>query len=166
MKNVIIVFLLFSLTGFGQEKQEICMQTHPNEVYVLSYTTDNHQILIGYGTFLATFGRHEELQAAMKSYIDAKVSGQATVELNIKGQMIEVDDELFDVRELTHNLAMIPLFNSGNLQVFNNLGRKGLNNIVLTRKQGDKETLFMYEDSESGEVVFSHNRRHLRGCFL
>lgn len=164
MRSIFIVLLLSASTSFAQ--QEILLQTHPEDRYILSYTTNSHTLLFDYEDVLSYF-YNREVKAAVKTYIDQELLHVQVVELN-QHVNISVSDSEMNLTTLIERFAIRNLLLSGNLIVLDKSGRALISSLSYHKEETHKTNQFrlVFRELETGSEIYRSEKRYIRftGC--
>lgn len=165
MRSIFVVLLLSVSTSFAQK--EILLQTHPENRYILSYSTNSYTLLFDYEDVLNYF-YNRELKEAIKTYIDQELLHAEVVELNQQVK-ISVSDSELNLTTLIERFALRNLLFSGNLIVLDESGRALISGFSYHKEETGKTNQFrmVFRDLETGSEIYRSEKRYIRfltGC--
>lgn len=164
MRYFLMLLLLSASTSFAQK--EILLQTHPEDRYILSYTTNSYTLLFNYDDVLDYF-YNRELKEAIKTYIDQQLLHTEVVELNQQVK-ISVSDSEMNLSTLIERFALRNLLFSGNLIVLDESGRASISGLSYHKEETGKTNQYrmVFRDLATGSEIYRSEKRYIRftGC--
>lgn len=154
MKKLLFLFLVCSLNGLAQVKEEIFLQTRPESSYIMSYTYGKYTFLFDYEDFLRMLPLHDaETKANIRTYFDGQLQAHAIVSLN-KNHKIMWEGEETSLREMIEKTMVRKLLRNGNLVITDAYGKPVISHISYTTSYEGRLMETVVKDPATDQVIF------------